>query len=48
MKPVQLECWVGVTTVTLASWWLEFGGLKVDRAIDIDILKIAASGNFQA
>ena len=58
---------IGVTTVTLARWRQEFGGLKVDQArrlkeleqenarlkkivanqaIDIDILKIAASGNF--
>ena len=58
---------IGVTTVTLARWKQEFGGLKVDQAkrlkeleqenlrlkrivanqaIDIDILKVAASGNF--
>jgi transposase-like protein len=58
---------IGITTVTLARWRQEYGGLKVEQArrlkeleqenarlkrivadqvIDIDILKIAASGNF--
>jgi transcriptional regulator with XRE-family HTH domain len=58
---------IGITTVTLARWRQEYGGLKVeqarrlkeleqenarlkrivaDQAIDIDILKIVASGNF--
>ncbi len=37
---------IGVTPVTLSRWKSEFGGMRVDQAIDNLILKEVSKGNF--
>ena len=46
-KAVPLVCkQLGVTEQTYYRWRKEYGGLKVEQALDNDILQEAASGNF--